>query len=170
MSKHSQNPTPRTCPGPVAAAGSRRSFMQMGLAGMASLSLPGILRLQAERPLHAAESGKMQRDKTAVIMVWKPGGCSHIDSYDPKPDSGSEYRGPFGTIETKVPGLRFTELLPRQAAIADKFNVLRSMHQGAGGHPAGSMQMLSGDSDTRDKPKPRLPDWMSVTNYLRSKR
>ena len=42
------------------------------------------------------------------------------------------------------------------------------MHQTAGGHPAGSMQLLSGDSDTRDKPKPRLPDWMSVANYLRS--
>ncbi len=170
MSRHSRNHTPRTCPGPMAAlAGSRRSFMQMGLAGMASLSLPGLLRLQAERPLHAAESKKGSKEKTAVIMVWQPGGCSHVDSYDPKPDAGSEYRGPFDTIETKVPGLRFTELLPRQAAIADKFNVLRSMYQSAGGHPAGSMQMLSGDSDTRDKPKPRLPDWMSVTNYLRSK-
>jgi hypothetical protein len=42
--------------------------------------------------------------------------------------------------------MRFTELLPRQAALADKFTVLRSMHQGAGGHPAGSMQMFSGDS------------------------
>ncbi len=101
-------------------------------------------------------------------MVWQPGGCSHVDSYDPKPNAGSEYRGPFGTIPTKVPGLQFTELLPRQAKIADRFTVLRSMHQGAGGHPAGSMQLLSGDSDTRDKPKPRLPDWMSVTNYLRS--
>ncbi|MFK8114513.1 MAG: DUF1501 domain-containing protein, partial [Rubripirellula sp.] len=61
-----------------------------------------------------------------------------------------------------------TELLPRQAAIADKFTILRSMHQTAGGHPAGSMQMFSGDSDRRDKPKPRLPDWMSVANHLRS--
>jgi hypothetical protein len=143
--------------------------MRLGLAGAASLSLPQILRMQTERPLRAAESNASQREKTAVIMVWQPGGCSHLDSYDPKPDAGSEYRGPFGTIETMVPGLRFTELMPRQAAIADKFNVLRSMHQGAGGHPAGSMQMLSGDGDTRDKPKPRLPDWMSVTNYLRSK-
>ena len=55
-----------------------------------------------------------------------------------------------------------------QAAIADKFTVLRSMRQTAGGHPAGSMQMLSGDPDTRDKPKPKYPDWMTVTNYLRS--
>jgi hypothetical protein len=67
-----------------------------------------------------------------------------------------------------VPGLLFTELLPRQAAIADKFTVLRSMRQAAGGHPAGSMQLLSGDPDTRDKPKPKYPDWMSVANYLRS--
>ncbi|MCA9059872.1 MAG: DUF1501 domain-containing protein, partial [Planctomycetaceae bacterium] len=92
----------------------------------------------------------------------------HIDTYDPKPDSGTEYRGPFSTIATRVPGLDFTELLPMQAAIADKFTVLRSMRQTAAGHPAGSMQMLSGDPDTRDKPKPRLPDWMSVAHYLRS--
>ena len=51
--------------------------------------------------------------------------------------------------------MQFTELLPRQAKIADKFTVLRSMRQqAAGGHPAGSMQLLSGDPDTRDKPKP----------------
>ncbi len=145
------------CDGP----GSRRGFMRMGLAGFGSLSLPGLLRLRAETP--AAE-----RDQKAVIMVWKPGGCSHIDTYDPKPNAGSEYSGPFATIQTKVPGLDFTELLPMQAAIADKFTVLRSMRQTAGGHPAGSMQLLSGDSDTRDKPKPRLPDWMSVANYLLS--
>ena len=145
------------CPGPE----SRRGFMKMGLAGFATLSLPGMLRLRAESPAAG-------REQTAVILVWQPGGCSHIDTYDPKPNAASEYRGPFATIPTKVPGMHFTELLPRQAKIADKFTVLRSMRNGAGGHPAGSMQMFSGDSDTRDKPQPRLPDWMSVTNYLRS--
>jgi uncharacterized protein (DUF1501 family) len=147
------------CSGPL----SRRSFMRLGLTGFASLSLPAVLRLQAEN------ARKPEREKTAVIMVWLPGGLSHIDSYDPKPDIGSEYRGPFKTIATKVPGTRFTELMPLQAKIADKFTVLRSMNQKAGGHPAGSMQMLSGDSDERDKPKPRLPDWMSVAHYLRGK-
>ncbi|MBS0210109.1 MAG: DUF1501 domain-containing protein [Planctomycetes bacterium] len=140
----------------------------MGLAGFGCLTLPGLLRLRAENSLYAADMGQTPREKKAVIMVWKPGGCSHIDSYDPKPNANSDYRGPFATISTKVPGLQFTELLPRHAALADRFTVLRSMQQGAGGHPAGSMQMLSGDSDTRDKPKPRLPDWMAVTNYLRS--
>ncbi|HCS53630.1 MAG TPA: DUF1501 domain-containing protein, partial [Planctomycetaceae bacterium] len=77
-------------------------------------------------------------------------------------------RGPFATIPTKVPGMQFTELLPLQAKIADKFTVLRSMRHNGPGHPAGSMQMLSGDTDSRDKPKPKLPDWMTIANYLRS--
>lgn len=167
MSKSRNKSSYTCCPGPRDHnSSSRREFMQLGLAGFASLSLPGILRLQATAG--AAENATAKREKTAVIMVWKPGGCSHIDTYDPKPTAGSEYRGPFGVIPTKVPGLQFTELLPRQAKIADKFTVLRSMYQNAGGHPAGSMQLLSGDSDTRDKPAPRLPDWMSVANYMRS--
>ncbi|MFN5532256.1 MAG: DUF1501 domain-containing protein, partial [Planctomycetaceae bacterium] len=125
----------------------------------------GLLRLRAARSVQAAENSG---ERTAVIMVWQPGGCSHIDSYDPKPKSASEYRGPFQPIDTKVPGLSLTELLPRHAAIADKFTILRSMKQTAGGHPAGSMQLLSGDPDTRDKPKPRYPDWMCIANYLRA--
>lgn len=146
------------CPGPA----TRRGFLRMGLAGFTTLSLPGILRLRAAT--QPADGAK----KSAVIMIWKPGGCSHIDTYDPKPQAPSEYRGPFETIPTAVPGLRFTELLPMQAKIADKITVLRSMRHGSPGHPAGTMRMLSGDKDTRDKTKPKLPDWMSVTNYLRS--
>jgi hypothetical protein len=159
------------CPGPGGlSASSRRAFLQTGLAGFATLGLPGILRLQAQNAAQASEGKSGGREKNAVIMVWQPGGCSHLETYDPKPEAASEYRGPFATIPTKVPGMHFCELLPRQAAIADKFTVLRSMRQTAGGHPAGSMQLLSGDPDTRDKPKPRLPDWMSVANYLRSQR
>jgi hypothetical protein len=154
------------CRGPVPfGLTGRRAFLQAGLAGFASLSLPGILKLRS-----AAATARADSEKKAVIMVWQPGGLSHLDSYDPKPDAGSEYRGPFQLISTKVPGLQFTELLPRQAAIADKLVVLRSMRQSAGGHPAGSMQLLSGDPDTRDKPKPRYPDWMTVSNYVLAQR
>jgi uncharacterized protein (DUF1501 family) len=137
--------------------------MRIGLSGFASLSWPGLLRLQAEN------AAKPAREKTAVILVWLRGGCSHLDTYDPKPDIGSEYRGPFKTISSKVPGMQLTELIPLQAKIADKFTLVRSMTHTGGGHPAGSLQMLSGDTDPRDKPKPLLPDWMSVANYLRSK-
>lgn len=152
------------CHGPIQFGSTgRRAFLQAGLAGFASLSLPSILKLQSAS---AATPSQTNAEKKAVIMVWLPGGLSHLDSYDPKPNSGSEYRGPFKTIPTKVPGMHFTELMPRQAAIADKLVVLRSMRQSAGGHPAGSMQLLSGDPDTRDKPKPKYPDWMTVSNYM----
>ena len=160
-------PSPRSrCPGPpVARGGPRRAFLGAGLLGMGGvggLSLPGLLRARAEGP-----AGPAPR---AVIMVWKPGGCSHIDTYDPKPGAPLDYRGPFQPIATRVPGLAFSELLPRQAALADRLVVVRSMSQTAGGHPAGSMQMLSGDMDTLDKPKPRLPDWMSAANRVLAER
>lgn len=171
MSGSFEQTQPRRCTGPAGFGGfHRRTFLQTGLAGFAGLSLPGLFRLQTQSLLRANDSLlRPGREKTAVIMVWQPGGCSHIDSYDPKPKASSEYRGPFSTIPTKVPGMEFSELLPLQAKIANRFTVLRSMHQSAGGHPAGSMQLLSGDPDTRDKPKPRFPDWMTVANYMRSK-
>lgn len=136
--------------------------MRLGLSGFATLSWPALRQLRAASPVPGHDA------PTAVILVWLPGGCSHLDSYDPKPDLGSEYRGPFQTIATRVPGLTLTELLPLHAQIADRFTVLRSMSHRGPGHPAGSMQMLSGDPDERDKAKPKLPDWMSVANYLRS--
>lgn len=140
----------------------RRGFMQIGLTGFASLGWPSLMRLRAE----AAAANPNQR--TAVILVWLRGGCSHLDTYDPKPESGSEYRSPFKTISTKVPGTQLTELLPLQARIADKFTLLRSMAHTGGGHPAGSLQMLSGDPDSADKRVPKYPDWMTVAHHLRS--
>ncbi len=144
-----------------AQVSSRREFLRVGLAGFGGLSWPAILRLQAQ----AATA--LSRSPTAVIIVWLRGGCSHLDTYDPKPESGSEYAGPFSPISTKSPGIRLTELLPRQARIADKFALLRSMAHTGGGHPSGSLQLLSGDPDAQDKIVPVYPDVMSVAHYLR---
>ncbi len=146
-----------------AHSSSRREFLRAGMTGLGTLSLPGLLRLRAES---AAEP----RRPTAVILVWLRGGCSHLDTYDPKPDVSSDYRGPFVTIDTKTPGLRFSELLPRQAQLSDKFSVLRSMAHTGGGHPAGSLQLLSGDPAAQDKLTPFYPDFMSVAHYLRTGR
>jgi hypothetical protein len=131
---------------------------------MGSLTLPGLLRLRAE----AASPGTSASERTAVILVWLRGGCSHLDTYDPKPDAPSEYRGPFKPIASKTPGLRLTELIPLQARISDKFALLRSMAHTGGGHPSGSLQLLSGDPDVQDKLEPAYPDVMTVANYLRS--
>jgi uncharacterized protein (DUF1501 family) len=140
---------------------SRRVFLRAGLAGFGALTLPGLFRLRAS----AAES---PAERTAVIIVWLRGGCSHLDTYDPKPDAPAEYRGPFNPIATSVPGLRLTELLPKQAAFAHRFAVLRSLAHTGGGHPSGSLQLLSGDPDAQDKLKPVRPDLMTVAHYMRS--
>ncbi len=140
---------------------SRREFLRAGLVGMGSLSLSDLLRLRA------GAAGPVPSERKSVILVWLRGGCSHLDTYDPKPDAPSNYRGPFAPLPTKTPGLRLTELLPLQAKLSDRFSLLRSMVHGGGGHPAGSLQLLSGDPDPQDKPGPALPDVMSVANYLR---
>ncbi len=139
---------------------SRREFLRFGLSAFGSLSLPALYRLRAAAP---AKSGA----PTAVILVWLRGGCSHLDTYDPKPAAPSEFRGPFAARQTRTTGLRLTELLPRHAKIAERFTVLRSMAHTGGGHPAGSLQLLSGDPDAQDKLKPVLPDLMSVAHRLR---
>jgi hypothetical protein len=143
------------------AAGSRREFLRFSLSAFGSLSLPALYRLRAD--VTPARTG----ERTAVIIVWLRGGCSHLDTYDPKPNAPAEYRGPFGTLRTKTPGLHVTELLPRHAKVSDRFTILRSMAHTGGGHPAGSLQLLSGDPDPQDKLKPVLPDLMSVAHRLR---
>jgi uncharacterized protein (DUF1501 family) len=145
----------------------RREFLRVGLSGFASLSLPALFQLRAAGASTPAAS-EGAKAKTAVILVWLRGGLSHLESYDPKPDAPAEVRGIYSAISTSVPGLRLSELIPLHARIADKFTLVRSMSHTGGGHPSGSLQMLSGDPDTLDKDKPVLPDWMTVANYLRA--
>jgi uncharacterized protein (DUF1501 family) len=138
----------------------RRKVLQTGLLGFTSLSLPQLFQLRAL----AAEQ---KAEKTAVILVWLRGGASHLETFDPKPEDSTEFRGPYSAINTNVPGIRIGELLPNLAKIADKYAILRSIAHTGGGHPAGSLQVLGGDPDAADKPKPVFPDWMSVVSYLR---
>ena len=135
----------------------------MGFYGFGGLSLPGLLALrgQAQSP--------QPGERTSVILVWLRGGASHLETFDPKPNAPSEYRGPYQPISTSVPGTQICELLPRLAGIADKYSILRSVAHTGGGHPAGSLQILSGDPDAADKLLPRYPDWMTVAHYFRAR-
>lgn len=104
----------------------RRGFVRLGAIGGA-LSLADVLRAQESQP--------KARNGTAVILWWMGGGPSHLETYDPKPDAPAEVRGPFGSIPTAVRGLRFNELLPLQAQVADKVAVLRSVAHYDYNHP-----------------------------------
>ncbi|HWC89328.1 MAG TPA: DUF1501 domain-containing protein, partial [Pirellulales bacterium] len=121
--------------GDLARVGSRRWFLQMGAAGLAGLSMADMLRLQGQAaPLSA------HRDKKSVILFWLSGGPSHLDMWDPKPAAPREIRGPYDTIPTKLPGVRFCEHLPLQAKIADKLSIIRSVDCSASNHTPITMQ------------------------------
>src|SRR5215207_3389345 len=107
------------CTGPV----TRRETLMAGALGVGGMALPDLFRLRAE----AAERGIKVDEDTSVIFVWLPGGPPHMDMYDMKPKTSSDYRGAFDPIDTKVPGIQVCEHMPRHAAIADKFNIVRSI-------------------------------------------
>ena len=96
-------------PGRTSDDVSRRDFLRIGALGVGGLTLADLLRLKAQGTVRSPSAHK------AVIMVYLPGGPSHIDMYDLKPDAPAEYRGEFSPIRTNVPGIDVCELMPRHA-------------------------------------------------------
>src|SRR6185437_9962834 len=92
-------------------------------AGLAGLSLPDLLRWRA---WVCAAVKPLTGDKS-VILLWVAGAPSQIDTWDPKPDRPLQNRGPFGVIPTRLPGVFLCEHLPKQAAMLDKFTILRAV-------------------------------------------
>ncbi|HEV7226707.1 MAG TPA: DUF1501 domain-containing protein [Pirellulales bacterium] len=115
--------------------GSRRWFLQLGMAGMAGLSLPDALRLNA-----LAAGGATSPDKRAVILIWLSGGPSHLDMWDPKPQAPAEIRGPYQTIPTSAAGIEVCEHLPLQAKLMHKMSIIRSVDCSASNHTPITMQ------------------------------
>ncbi len=99
----------------------RRNFLQIGALG-AGLTLADVLRLKAQSPAAAQKSSQK-----AAIMIYLPGGPSHMDMYDLKPDAPKEYRGEFNPIRTNVPGVQICEHFPMQARMWDKLACVRSL-------------------------------------------
>jgi hypothetical protein len=132
----------------------RRRLLQSG--GIAALGL-GLPRLLAGSPVRA------DAPANACIFIVQYGGCSHIDSFDLKPDAPEEIRGPYKPIATNVPGIRIGEHLPRLARLADRFTLVRSMSHGNPGHDGGMHVAMTGHS----QPKPETPYYGSVAAKLR---
>jgi len=136
-----------SCSGPT-----RRSFLRTAAA------VP--FALGAGLPTLDAVAAAQKRGKAkSVILLWLWGGPSHIDMVDPKPDAQMDYRGPFGTIDTKTPGMQFTEILPRMAARTDKYSVIRSMQSTNGGHPGAGTVGVTGFEES---PGPVQPNFGSI--------
>ncbi|MBS0261180.1 MAG: DUF1501 domain-containing protein [Planctomycetes bacterium] len=101
---------------------SRRDFLRIGglsIGGLGGLGLPDLLRLQA--------AGTARQQVRSVIMICLPGGPSHLETYDLKPDAPLDYRGEFRPIATNVPGFDICEHMPLQTRIADKLALVRTV-------------------------------------------
>jgi hypothetical protein len=101
----------------------RRNFLKLGAFG-AGLTLADMLRLNASASNTPAAAPT--RPKSA-IMIYLPGGPTHMDMYDLKPDAPAEFRGEFRPIQTNSNGVQICELFPLQARMWDKFSVIRSV-------------------------------------------
>lgn len=127
---------------------SRRSFLRVGSAGLAGLTLPAALRAEADAPRSAKAK--------AVILVWLNGGPATIDMWDLKPDAPEEIRGEFKPIATKADGVRICEHLPKTAAVMDRAVLVRSLAHSITAHDQGAVYLATGHPPTPATQYPSL--------------
>lgn len=122
------------------------------------IAMGGSLLLVALSPIHAKEKSTTDLPHAnAVIQIWLWGGPSHLDTFDPKPEAGSDFCGPFTKpIETNVPGIWINELLPNLAKQADKYSLIRSMTHGINGHETAAYLMQTGHSSSEEAVYPGI--------------
>src|SRR4051794_19260883 len=89
---------------------SRRQMVQVGSLGLSGVTLPRLLRADAER-----RGTDIRARADACILIFLDGGPSHLDMWDLKPAAPVEVRGEFQPIDTSLPGIQFSEHLPRMA-------------------------------------------------------
>jgi uncharacterized protein (DUF1501 family) len=135
---------------PVCHGVTRRSFLQAGTAGLAGMTLPALVGLQAagaveERRAHI-------RNCITIFLVGSPG---HLDTWDMKPDAPAEVRGRFRPIRTNVTGVQICEHFPLMARMMNKVALIRSLHYRTGStHENGQRWMMTGHDFNADSVKP----------------
>ena len=137
----------------------RRDLLRIGGSGLLGLSLGGVLKLQSL----AAEPRVVSRPgwgkAKSVIMIYLQGGPSHLDLWDPKENVPDNVKSVFSAIPTRIPGINYTELLPKLAQINDKFTMIRSMSYTPNGlfnHTAAIYQIMTGYTTDKVSPSGQL--------------
>ena len=131
----------------------RRSFLQAGILGSFGASLA-----RADQKHYDSKEGPAK----SLLFIYLPGGMAHQETFDPKPFAPLEYRGPLGSIETNVPGIRLGELLGKTAKITDKIAIIRSLTHGEAAHERGTHNMFTG---YRPSPALQYPSMGSVVAH-----
>ena len=135
----------------------RRGFVKVGALGLGGLSLANLMRFEA-----SAKASKAPSKGKSVIILWKRGGASQHETWDPKPAAPGEYRGAFGAMSTKVPGTQICDLLPKCAKMTNKFAILRSLHHTNAGHSAGDQILFTGYPPGRNANENAYPSCGSI--------
>jgi len=138
----------------------RRDFMYVGMVGGLGLTLGDALRSQAQGAIKKYES--KEGPAKSIINIFLPGGMAAQESWDPKLYAPIEYKGPLGTINTKISGEKFGELFKDSAQIADKLCIVRSMSHGEAAHERGTHNMFTG---YRPSPALQFPSMGSVVSH-----
>jgi hypothetical protein len=123
----------------------RRELLRIGGLSLGGLTLPALLG----RPAAAAAVPRSFGRARNCIVLFLSGGASHHDTFDPKPDAAAEIRGEFDTIATALPGVRFSEHLPRTSRLMDRIALVRSMTHVSSGHATGGYVMFTGQNYPR---------------------
>lgn len=116
----------------------RRDFLKVGALAGLGLSLPALFAAKAR-----AKEAKSARDVNCIV-IWTRGGTSHHDTFDPKPEAPVSVKGEFGVIDTAIPGVKFTEIMPRFARELKRYGLLRGWNPKNAGHGIADQYMLSG--------------------------
>jgi hypothetical protein len=153
----------------------RRELLRVGGAGMLGLSLGSLLGLQARAAEATAAGGPAGGGPgwgkaKSIILVYLQGGPSHLDLWDPKENVPDNVRSVFKPISTKIPGVKFTEILPKLAQVNDKFTLIRSMSYTPNGlfnHTAAIYQMMTGYTTDKVSPSGQLepPNGKDFPNF-----
>lgn len=121
----------------------RRKALQVGGLGMLGLTMPKLLQA-------AEQDGQLAARAKSVIFLFQFGGPSHLDTFDLKPEAPDGIRSPLGSIETTVPGLRISELLPKTAKVMDKVTLVHGVHHRMKNHNSASYYALTGHAPPVD--------------------
>jgi uncharacterized protein (DUF1501 family) len=136
----------------------RRDILRVGGSAMLGLSLGGMFNLKAHAK-GTRKSGRGWGKAKSVIMIYLQGGPSHLDLWDPKENVPDNVRSNFKPISTKIPGVKYTELLPNLAKVNDKFTMMRSISYTPNGlfnHTAAIYQMMTGYTTDKVSPSGQL--------------
>jgi hypothetical protein len=148
----------------------RRDILRVGVSGLMGLSLASLFRLQAEAAESRAHGGPGWGKAKSIIMLYLQGGPSHLDLWDPKDNVPENVKSVFKAIDTKIPGVKYTEILPKLAQVNDKFTMIRSMSYTPNGlfnHTAAIYQMMTGWTTDKVSPSGQLepPDPRDFPNF-----